>query len=709
MNDGKFDDDLLNQCVWDPDGAIKTKQSPVDVDGKWATACNDIDDDQHRWWTEEGDCEWDKLDWEIKPWGLFMMYPMELGNGDPKNKPCTKPNLDSSGGFGDRWFMNYMTVKTPSEHTINGTRYDAEISFAHWQYRRRGNLALIISIMVEALDEYPDNPIFEPYVQKWLEQQEKVISECTTAAPTVSPAPTATPLPAVDKKLISNSDKMNQTKGFNGIAFDMKSSANQPLKIDGFGVYIIDIDPLSEVKLEIYTRNGTHVGDIRDSSSWISLGSILGVVNGYQGEVAVAFTKPVIVEPGQTVSFYIFRVSEDGRDDRLQALELTRSDRGTTDSTNEDISLLVGTATNGGAFVDNQVNRGVAFTGTVYYSMEKDQTNEVDTISNATDCDLQSHIMELGNDSVITTGRRIMLAIDAAEKELLISGFGFYLKQDAVQHGGYTEVNVYVQQGPIESANPDDLSSEWEDLGAFNVLGMGSSMTSDLELKEQILVNPGEEYTFLIVQLDEGDDLLVNTNSDFNITNNNESGGSLEVKARSNSYVGFIKYQACANTSRRRLDHGNSYNPGQLKNWDLYPKSDPYRLLPSPWFYKYTGSFSMPMCYNNAYWRIVDTPLHISKRQLNIISGLIADMIDPNTCEEGTVGKPRNDGSGFVDVNRPLQHFFRSRHKLQYCGRHSWRSQRFFNTPRGNTCWELLDNKSLCYIDEWGNLYAPEN
>ena len=53
---------------------------------------------------------------------------------DPEDEPCKKPNFDSSGGYGARFFMNMMTVKTPSEHTLQGERFDAEITMSLFRW-----------------------------------------------------------------------------------------------------------------------------------------------------------------------------------------------------------------------------------------------------------------------------------------------------------------------------------------------------------------------------------------------------------------------------------------------------------------------------------------------------------------------------------------------------------------------------------------------
>ena len=69
--------------------------------------------------------------------------------------------------------------------------------------------------------------------------------------------------------------------------------------------------------------------------------------------------------------------------------------------------------------------------------------------------------------------------------------------------------------------------------------------------------------------------------------------------------------------------------------------------------------------------RVVDRPLQISQKQLNLIEMMISEMRDPVTCKLSTVGSPRNDGSGYVDVNRPLQRR-NDDHDLIYCDSGDW-------------------------------------
>jgi len=139
-------------------------------------------------------------------------------------------------------------------------------------------------------------------------------------------------------------------------------------------------------------------------------------------------------------------------------------------------------------------------------------------------------------------------------------------------------------------------------------------------------------------------------------------------------------------------------------NWAFYPEFDVYRLLTTPWFYRYLGSYTKPLCYDYARWRVFKEPLQISLRQKVIIDELIKEMTDPSTCKKSTVGKPRYDGTDRVNVNRPIQ-TRTSSHQLYLCDSDYWKSQGFYNTPRGNTNWKILEDKAL-FVDDshWGNI-----
>mmetsp|Transcript_10602 Transcript_10602/g.15298 ORF Transcript_10602/g.15298 Transcript_10602/m.15298 type:complete len:114 (-) Transcript_10602:844-1185(-) len=103
----------------------------------------------------------------------------------------------------------------------------------------------------------------------------------------------------------------------------------------------------------------------------------------------------------------------------------------------------------------------------------------------------------------------------------------------------------------------------------------------------------------------------------------------------------------------------------------------------------------MPSCQKRVFWRVLEQPLEISTRQRELINQMISNARDPMTCQLLTSGTPRQDGSGYVDVNRPLQPYSDTTNKLMHCDKLDFVSSKFFHTPRGNTGWSLLEANNL--------------
>lgn len=54
----------------------------------------------------------------------------------------------------------------------------------------------------------------------------------------------------------------------------------------------------------------------------------------------------------------------------------------------------------------------------------------------------------------------------------------------------------------------------------------------------------------------------------------------------------------------------------------------PYNLWPSVWYFSYEGSIAAPPCQGNVHWRIMDTPLTISRRQYKQLVDLLTQSRD---------------------------------------------------------------------------------
>jgi len=104
--------------------------------------------------------------------------------------------------------------------------------------------------------------------------------------------------------------------------------------------------------------------------------------------------------------------------------------------------------------------------------------------------------------------------------------------------------------------------------------------------------------------------------------------------------------------------YGNYPNKTATDRKLFREKFRPYNLIKgrtSEYYYGYEGSLLEPPCSEKVNWRILKTPMKISKYHLEAINYMIAAHIDESTCKLGTAGKRRNKSSCFVDVTRPVQ------------------------------------------------------
>jgi len=177
-----------NKCNWGSAG-----ESPINIVEPILDRCNGtLPFDRHRWQSDHGTCHWTDLQWEIKPWGLFMQFPMpESGNFE--STPCRKPSINSSGGLVDRFYATHITIKAKSEHYLLGKQYDAEINIAHTRYYEKNmpfedpnnTTVFTASILVNANETNGDNPILEPYLREWMRTYDEVSGVCSAAFPLV--------------------------------------------------------------------------------------------------------------------------------------------------------------------------------------------------------------------------------------------------------------------------------------------------------------------------------------------------------------------------------------------------------------------------------------------------------------------------------------------------------------------------------------------
>lgn len=64
-----------------------------------------------------------RLSSKILPHVLRVEWPLSCGT--------VTPQIDFSRGFPDPWNMRFMDISVPSQHTMDGKRYPAEITLSH--------------------------------------------------------------------------------------------------------------------------------------------------------------------------------------------------------------------------------------------------------------------------------------------------------------------------------------------------------------------------------------------------------------------------------------------------------------------------------------------------------------------------------------------------------------------------------------------------
>lgn len=91
------------------------------------------------------------------------------------------------------------------------------------------------------------------------------------------------------------------------------------------------------------------------------------------------------------------------------------------------------------------------------------------------------------------------------------------------------------------------------------------------------------------------------------------------------------------------------------------------------YYFRYKGSTLVPPCYEAVHWRVLREPIRVAPSQISALEGLIANRVDPVTCEAFTAGRPRSRRSWRVSVDRPTQ-TTTDAHHLVYCECVDWRS-----------------------------------
>lgn len=111
----------------------------------------------------------------------------------------------------------------------------------------------------------------------------------------------------------------------------------------------------------------------------------------------------------------------------------------------------------------------------------------------------------------------------------------------------------------------------------------------------------------------------------------------------------------------------------ELEN-DRYHPYDWLIKVQTEYYFRYEGSQGVPPCLEGVHWRVMKDPIKVAPNQIKELERLIANRVDPTTCKRDTAGKPRGNGSGAVDVVRPIQTTTK-KHDVVFCECVDWKSK----------------------------------
>eukprot|EP00536_Pseudo-nitzschia_multiseries_P002986 jgi/Psemu1/236253/estExt_Genewise1.C_420092 len=202
-----------NYCRWCPEDdpelcEYRHHQSPIDLKRAvgfepWthelANECIDI----HWMKYEDSFCSMDELiaadAFTIERHALRISQPISVyddfsedidGLPDGVRLQCRKEGygsrfgrIDFSKGFSHWWHLSHTDIHTPSEHTQDGVRYDAEIQLHHFysvtaEEAGTNNEVATVSIFAEAYDDVAPYPFLDKIICRWRRKEYEVRKEC---------------------------------------------------------------------------------------------------------------------------------------------------------------------------------------------------------------------------------------------------------------------------------------------------------------------------------------------------------------------------------------------------------------------------------------------------------------------------------------------------------------------------------------------------
>ena len=123
--------------------------------------------------------------------------------------------IDFSKGFSQYWYLSHIDIHTPSEHTQDGKRYDAELQLHHF-YSVSGAEAGIdnelgtVSMFLQAYDNAPPSRDLDQVICQWRRKEYEVRTACGLTPVTTS-YPGCFPVHETGRKLRANEKKTDKT------------------------------------------------------------------------------------------------------------------------------------------------------------------------------------------------------------------------------------------------------------------------------------------------------------------------------------------------------------------------------------------------------------------------------------------------------------------------------------------------------------------
>ncbi|KAG7343373.1 Eukaryotic-type carbonic anhydrase [Nitzschia inconspicua] len=234
-----------NYCRWcpesDPNSCSRHHQSPIDLrrqvgyepgTHEEANECIDV----HWMKYEDSFCTWDQLiqadAFTIERHALRISQPITVfdnlnddtdGVRDGVTLNCRIPGrgsrfgrIDYSKGFSHWWHLSHIDIHTPSEHTQNGIRYDAEIQLQHFYSVTAAEAGVnnelgTVAVFMNAYEDAAPYRYLDKLICQWRRKEFEVRTECGLD-PIESSYPGCFPLKRNLRRNMAEDEKSTKTK-----------------------------------------------------------------------------------------------------------------------------------------------------------------------------------------------------------------------------------------------------------------------------------------------------------------------------------------------------------------------------------------------------------------------------------------------------------------------------------------------------------------